>query len=166
MPPQRFWLRVIGGPGVVQTYIRSLGIRDFQMQDGERALGTDNTAQYRNWISPAAAVRLLERFASGHTLSPAATAFLLQTMIHTTTGPDRIRGKLPPSIVVAHKTGSSGTEAGLTPATNDIGIITLPDGRKLFLAVFVSGSRADLPTRDLVIAQIARTAFEEALRTR
>ena len=37
----------------------------------------------------------------------------------------------PAGAVVAHKTGTSGTYGGLTRATNDVGLITLPNGRHL-----------------------------------
>jgi beta-lactamase class A len=52
-------LRVIGGPPVVQDYVRSLGIAGFQLRDGEHALHRDPIAQFRNLIEPAAAVQLL-----------------------------------------------------------------------------------------------------------
>jgi beta-lactamase class A len=44
----------------------------------------------------------------------------------------------------------------VTSATNDIGIINLPDGRHIILAVYVQDSVADGPTREKVIADIAR----------
>lgn len=48
-----------------------------------------------------------------------------------------------------------------TPAaTNDVGIITLPDNRHLVIAVFVSNSTADEATREKVIARIARLAYD------
>jgi len=64
--------------------------------------------------------------------------------------------------VVAHKTGTGGTQNGITSATNDIGIITLPDGRDLAVAVFVSDSTADDATRDAVIARLAKAAWDRA----
>jgi beta-lactamase class A len=70
---------------------------------------------------------------------------------------------LPPGTVVMHKTGSSDTLDGVTAATNDIGLIELPDGRRLALAVFVTDSRADEETRDAVIARIAKEVYEAAL---
>jgi beta-lactamase class A len=81
-------------------------------------------------------------------------------MTDTASFPTRIKGLLPASTLVAHKTGSSGTENGMTAATNDIGIITLPDGRHLAIAVFVSDSKADASTRDSVIARIARAVWD------
>jgi beta-lactamase class A len=89
----------------------------------------------------------------------------MRFLIETTTGPRRIRGDLPPGTVVAHKTGSSGTERGVAAATNDLGIVTLPDGRHLAIAVFLTDSRADDAARDRTIARVARTAWETWVAT-
>jgi beta-lactamase class A len=157
-------LRIIGGPAVVQGYVRSLGITGFQLQDGEQGLHRDPTAQYRNWIEPAAAVQLLERLITNPPLSSEANDFLLQTLAASTTGPNRLRAGLPTGTVLAHKTGTSGEHDGKAEATNDIGLITLPDGRRLAVAVFVTDARASEATRDSVIARIGRAAYDEALR--
>lgn len=159
-------LRIIGGPSVVQDYIHSLGISAFQLLDSERDLDRDESLQYRDWIEPAAAVQLLERLVNNPPVSAAANSFLLQTLISTTTGPNRLRAGLPPGTVLAHKTGSSGTHGGMTAATNDVGLITLPDGRELAIAVFVTDSRADEDTREGVIARIAQAAYQEAITTK
>ena len=155
-------LRIIGGPAIVQSYIRSLGITAFQLIDSEKDLDRDESLQYRDWIEPAAAVQLLERLVHDPPISPAANAFLVQTLTTSITGPDRLRAGLPAGTPLAHKTGSSGTHGGITAATNDMGLITLPDGRKLAIAVLVTDSRADEPTRDGVIARIGRAAYDEA----
>ncbi len=49
-------------------------------------------------------------------------------------------------------------------ATNDIALITLPDGRKLAIAVLVADARAPFPVRERVIAQIAQ-AIDTAATT-
>lgn len=54
----------------------------------------------------------------------------------------------------------------MTFATNDIGLITLPDGRRLATAIFVTDSRADDDTRDAVIARIAKAAYDESIRAK
>jgi hypothetical protein len=41
-------------------------------------------------------------------------------------------------------------------AVNDIGIITLPDGRHIILAVYINDSLSDGSTREHVIADIAK----------
>jgi hypothetical protein len=50
-------------------------------------------------------------------------------------------------------------------ATNDIGIITLPDGRHLAVAVFLTDSRSDDAARDKTIARVARAAWETWVAT-
>jgi beta-lactamase class A len=159
-------IRLVGGPPVVQSYIRSLGISAFHLVYSERDLDRDENLQYQDWIEPAAAVQLLERLVNNPPISPVANAFLLQTMTDAVTGPGRLRAGLPPGTVLAHKTGSSGTHGGITAATNDIGLITLPDGRRLAIAVFVTDSRADEDTREGVIARIGRAAYDQAITTK
>jgi len=158
-------LRMVGGPAEVESYIHALGITGFHLEDGEQGLDRDPTAQYRNWMEPATAVELLERLATDPPLSSEANDFLLQTLTTSTTGSNRLRAGLPPGTVLAHKTGTSGEHNGKAEATNDIGLITLPDGRRLAVAVFVTDARAREATRDGVIARIGRAAYDEALRT-
>jgi beta-lactamase class A len=81
-------------------------------------------------------------------------------MTESTTGPQRLKGLLPVGTNVAHKTGTSGTEKGITAATNDIGIITLPNGKHLAIAVFVSDSPADEATREGTTAKIAKAVWD------
>jgi len=157
-------LRTIGGPEVVDKYIHSLGITGFHLEDGERGLARDVSVQFRNWFEPAAAVQLLRRINDNPPLSVEHTKTLLDWMEGSPTGPNRIKGLLPSGTAVMHKTGSSDTRGGITYATNDIGLITLPDGRRLAIAVFVTNSKADEATRERVIARIAKAAFEQASR--
>ena len=134
-------LRVIGGPGVLQQYLDSLGLAIHQ-QDSEHTLHGDQRLQYRDYAEPAAMVALLRLFADHSPLTPEHTALLNTWMLEASSGPRRIRGLLPAGTPVAHKTGSSGEEFGIIPATNDVGLITLPDGRRLALAVFVTDAHA------------------------
>jgi beta-lactamase class A len=156
-------LRVVGGPPAVNDYIASLGVQGFHCDGGEQELGSDPKAQYRSYFAPSGAVTLLLRVANNSPLNAEHTALLLDWMSHLANGETRIPAGVPAGTVVAHKTGSSGTHEGVTVATNDIGLITLPDGRKLAVAVFVTDARADSATRDKVIAQIAAAAYAAAL---
>jgi beta-lactamase class A len=102
----------------------------------------------------------------GRGLSASSRALLLQFMTQCATGPHRLKGLLPADTQVAHKTGTSGTVAGVTAATNDVGLITLPDGRHLAIAVFVSDSPADETTREAVIAKMSLAAWTWAKEQR
>jgi beta-lactamase class A len=81
-------------------------------------------------------------------------------MVDSTPGPKRLKGLLPAGTIVAHKTGTDTTRNGVTAATNDVGIITLPDGRHLAIAVFVKDSTATQDAREATIAKAARAAFD------
>jgi beta-lactamase class A len=157
-------LRVTGGPAAVDKYVKTLGIAGFHIEDSEAALHHDETKQYRNWFQPAAAVQLLRRLADNSPLNPEHTALVLMWMRDSTRTSGRIKGSLPAGVVSMHKSGSSGMDNGLAPATNDIGLIVLPDGRYLAIAVFVTDSKADDATRDSVIARIAKAAYDAATR--
>ena len=158
-------LRTIGGPTIVNDYMDSIGVSGFHLEDGEDGLAREVAAQYRNWFEPAGAVQLLRRIVDNSPLTPEHTRMLLQWMQETPNGALRIKGKLPSGTIVMHKTGSSGTRDGVTFATNDIGLITLPDGRRVAIAIFVTDSRANDDARDAVIARIAKAAYDEALQT-
>lgn len=153
--------RLLGGTNVVDQFIHDLGIRDIAIVATEEEMSRDWEVQYRNWSSPAAMCQLLSLFSSGKILSPARGSYLMQLMVNTSTAPDRLKGLLPKGTVVAHKSGSSGTnEKGLAAATNDVGIITLPRGRRAVVVVFVSDSTADEGARDRVIAGIAKIVWD------
>ena len=157
-------LGLAGGPEAVDTYIAQLGIPGFHLQDGERALHHQTALQYRNWFEPAGAVQLLRRIADASPLTPEDTKLLLGWM-HSTRA-NRLSADLPEGTLVAHKSGSSDVDAGLAHATNDIGLITLPDGSQLAIAVFVTDSTADQAAREKAIARIARAAYDAATHAR
>ena len=147
-------------PSQVNEFLRQLGVNDLVVLNTEAELSRDQQAQYRNWATPQSALHMLRLLHEGRGLSPASRALLLSWMTETKTGARRIRAKLPPGAIVADKTGTSGTVKGVTAATNDIGLITLPDGRHLAIAVFVSDSTAPQSVREGVIAKIAHAAWD------
>jgi beta-lactamase class A len=147
-------VRLVGGPLAVEHYMHSLGISAIQVRYSERDLDRNEDLQYQDWIEPTAAIQLLELLLNRPPVSPVANAFLLKTMDSSFTS-GRLRAGLPTGTPLAHKSGSSGTHGGITAATNDMGLVTLPDGRRLGIAVFVIDSRADDDTHEAVIARIA-----------
>ena len=154
-------LRQVGEPMIVTEYLRGLGVNNIVVANTEKELGQDTAVQYRNYAAPDAAVVLLRAFHEGKGLSKSSQALLLQLMTETTTGPKRIKGLLPNGTVVAHKTGTSSTVNGVTAATNDVGLVTLPNGRHMAIAVFVSDSGANDAVREGVIAKVAKATWTE-----
>jgi beta-lactamase class A len=156
-------LRLIGGPRAANDYIHSLGIEGIQIADTEKTIGRDTKAQYRNSAAPEALVALLRLLADRSPLSPASTQKLIDWMIDTPRGEHRIPGSLPQGTVVAHKMGTSGEDHGITHATNDIGLITLPCGQQLAVAVLIEDSPESEDAREGVIAEITRAIWAEAV---
>lgn len=153
-------MRKIGGAGKVMKFLKSIGISGIQVLDTEAEIGRNDSVQYRNWATPAAAVKLLYALYKGNELKPQSRQLLMTLMTETETGMNRLKGLLPKDAVVAHKTGSSRTVNGKTAASNDIGIISLPNGKHLLAAVFISDSYAAESVREKVIAQIARIGWD------
>jgi len=153
--------RLAGGTRIVNDFIHHTGVKDIAIVATETEMARAWNVQYGNWCTPDAMTALLELFIDGKILKPATTKILMQFMINTSTGPGRLKGLLPPGIPLAHKTGTSNTnDKGITAATNDVGIITLPDGKPLIISVFVKDAAADEPTRERVIARIAAAAYK------
>lgn len=157
-------LRVAGGPNVVREYITSLHVKGFHLEDGERELHRDVQAQYRNWFEPEGAVQLL-RTISDHSPLTAQHNSLLLGWMQPATPTGRLDGALPKGTIVAHKSGTSDVDHGVCHAFNDIGLVSLPDGRKLAIAVFITDSTADEAARKGVIARIGKAAYDAALRS-
>jgi beta-lactamase class A len=149
----------------VQKYIRSLGVKDMAIATTEIGQQVaDQSVQYKNWATPAAMTHLLKLLLTGKVLSEQSTALLMKYMIESTPGKNRLKGLLPAGTTVAHKTGTGGTVDGMTSATNDTGIITLPNGKHLAITVFVSDSHANEADRESTIAKIARAAWDNWAR--
>jgi len=156
-------LRLVGGPKAVNEYIAALRVSGFHLQDSEAVLHHEVSAQYRNWFEPAGAVQLLRRISNNSPLTSEHTDLLLGWMTPAVRT-KRLEGDLPAGTRVAHKSGTSDVDDGVAHATNDIGLIPLPDGRRIAIAVFVTDSTADESTREQVIARIARTAYDASLQ--
>ena len=180
-------LKLAGGPEAVTKKLRSIGIteqradrytseilRDFYgLQDKAspsvvtEAIAKDPTLLLkmtkpnmefekdpRDQSTPKAMLELLLAIDSGKVLSEKSRAFLLATMSRTYTGKDRLRGLLPKGTPVAHKTGTIGGVA------NDVGFITLPDGRRFAIVVYTKSSTTPVADQDRAIAEVSRTLYD------
>ena len=154
-------LRLLGGTDKVQERIHELGVRQIAIATTEMVQVANDTIQYRNWATPEAMNKLLQIFHNGTYLSESSRALLLKYMSISNEYFDRrIKGLLPPGTRLAHKTGTAGTYNGLTRATNDAGIITLPDGSHLAISVFVADSYDSQKKREMTIARAAKAAYD------
>jgi beta-lactamase class A PER len=152
---------LIGGPAALQQYFVELGISDVQIRINEFGLNAKFSAQYENWIKPAAALELLEKFYAAELLSSHSQQLLWEFMLETPTGQKRLKAGIGNDALLAHKTGTSSQDAdGLLAGINDIGIVQLPDGRAYAIAVFVRDSYESFDDTETLIAEISRKVYQ------
>ncbi|MDP1618001.1 class A beta-lactamase [Phenylobacterium sp.] len=114
----------------------------------------------RDTTTPRESLLFLAKLVRGELLSEVSTARLLTIMSETTTGKGRLAAGLPSGARLAHKTGTARTDLGMNPATNDIGVVTLEDGRQYVIAVFLAGSTLPDDEREAIFADLARSVAE------
>jgi beta-lactamase class A len=153
-------LEIAGGPVAVQRYLTELGIKDFIVADSEKEISKDWETQYRNSSTVDAALELLRVIYERRSLSESSNELLLRLMHDTEGSPKRLIRGLPPGAELSHKTGTGGTKNKITGATNDIGIVTLPDGRHIGIVVFITDSAAPAAVRADVTGKIARAVID------
>lgn len=148
-----------GGPAAVEACIHSLGIDEIGVGTDYRHMRNDSL--YRNWITPVSAVTLLYKFYSKKILSDTSHLTLWKAMVEAPNGKDRLPGLLPAGTVIGHKTGTAGRDtANVCTAFNDIGIMQLPDGRHVAVAVFVAKSPATDEENAKTIAGIGKMVWD------
>lgn len=178
----------LGGPAAIQRWLVAEGFEDFRIDRPIANLLLDTVglpvmagkspaqtmwaseapedvsaararfmADPRDTATPGGVAEFLYRIDSGKLLKPASRAFLLGVMGRTRTGNDRLKAGLPEGTKLEHKTGT------LSLVSNDAGIITLPNGKRIIVVVMVAGP-ADAKFRAQVIADVAKVVWEQLPR--
>ena len=151
-PATDLLLRDVGGPDAVHTWLQSNGITNIRVDRNIAQLlrAKRDLWDPRDSTTPLAMVTFLQRLHDGKLLKPNSRDYLLSLMKRCQTGKNRMRALLPWGTPVEHKTGT------LNGLTGDVGFITMPDGRRLAVAIFARGG-ADRPR---TIAEAARTIYD------
>ncbi len=168
-------LELAGGPAAVTAWLRGIGVEGMavdrstaeiseRIQAIMEAENLEDDPDYpaiptfdadpRDHATPEQMLRLLVLLDRGEVITPKSRDFLLAAMGRTVTGPARIRGLLPAGTPVADKTGT------LEGVTNDVGYVTLPDGRRFAVAVFTKGSTTPPADRERAVAEAARVLYD------
>ena len=145
-------LRNLGGPATVQTWMSFNGLSGIRIDRTIAQLLRDrrDLSDIRDSSTPHSMLALLRTVDSGKALKPASRSYLLSLMARCMTGRNRMKALLPASARVEHKTGT------LDGLTDDVGFITLPDGRRIAVALFARGGT----NRPQTIAQAARSIYD------
>lgn len=154
-------LKAIGGVKTVQAYLKQIGLPNIEVNNTEWEIFQSPNLIYSNKATPSDITSLLNKLYNQKLFSDSCFNFLWKTLSDCSTGNNRIRGRLPKETEVAHKTGTSfTTKEGITPAINDVGIITLPNGKHVAVAIFVSESRENRETNERIIADLTEIIWE------
>lgn len=153
-----FLLKTLGGALNVNEYIHSKGVTDICIKNNEQEIQSSWSVQFENWTTPKAMIQLLKQFNDKKLLLSDTHAFLWNVMAETSTG--SIRNKLPGNAIVVHKTGLSGyNDEKISAATNDVGIMSLPNGKLIAFAIFVTNSKEASEANADIIAEIAALLY-------
>lgn len=137
----------VGGPSVVQQWLRGIGDQVTQVVRVEPDLNEATPGDERDTTTPAQFAADLRTVLLGDALRPEDRKMLVETMAGTTTGAATIRAGVPTGWSVADKTGT-----GSYGVRNDIGIVTPPGRAPIVLVVMTSRSRADAKPVDALVA--------------
>jgi len=107
--------------------------------------------------SPVAMARALIALKRGTLVSRASTEFLLTRMAESKTGPERLKGGVPPGWRFAHKTGTGQNYLGATAGYNDVALMTAPDGVTYAVVVMIGHTTSSIPARKALMQAISST---------
>jgi len=144
-------LRNLGGPRTVQKWLEWHNVDGMRIDRTIAQLLRAKRDLYEDLDSstPLAMASFLKRLDKGELLKPWARNYLVELMAQCKTGSNRMKALLPAG-AVAHKTGT------LNGYSSDVGYVTLPDGRKVAIAIFARGGS----NRPRAIAEAARAVYD------
>jgi beta-lactamase class A len=144
-------LKDLGGPTAVHNWLRDNGVSGLRVDRTISQLLTSKRDLWdrRDSSTPVAMVDLLKRIYKAELIKPESRNYLLDLMSRCETGKNRMKALLP-GVPIEHKTGT------LDGLTDDVGFITLPDGRRVAVAIFARGGN----DRPRTIAESARAIYD------
>ena len=145
-------IRDLGGPGKLNNWLKENGVTGLRVDRTIAQLLADKRDLWdrRDSSTPMAMVDLLGRIYKAELITPQSRNYLLDVMSQCATGKNRMKALLPMGTPVEHKTGT------LNGYASDVGFISLPDGRRVAVAIFTRGG-ADRPR---TIAETARAIYD------
>ena len=145
-------LKDLGGPSAVHDWLQDNGITGLRVDRTIAQLLKSKRDLWdrRDSSTPVAMVQLLQRIYKAELIKPESRNYLLDLMAQCQTGKNRMKALLPFGTPVEHKTGT------LDGLTDDVGFITLPDGRRVAVAIFARGGS----NRPRTIAETARALYD------
>jgi beta-lactamase class A len=145
-------MATLGGPSAVDRWLRSHNLTGIRVDRTIAQLLGDrrDLRDVRDSSTPKAMLSMLRTIDTGSVLKPQSRALLMDMMSRCRTGSNRMRALLPAGARVEHKTGT------LSGYTGDVGFVTMPNGRRIAIALFARGGE----NRPAVIATAAKAIYD------
>jgi beta-lactamase class A len=146
----------IGGPQAFTTFMRSIGDGTTRLDRAERDLNANLPGDLRDTTTPRAMVDSMLRVFTQDVITVRSRALLIDWMMQSRTGLDRVRAGIPKSWQVGDKSGT-----GASGAVNDLAIAWPPERRPILIAVYMSESKLAVPELAAAHAEIGRLVVDE-----
>jgi beta-lactamase class A len=146
----------IGGPPAFTTFMRSIGDETTRLDRIETDLNANLPGDPRDTTTPRAMVDSMLRVFTQDVITVRSRALLIDWMMQSRTGLDRVRAGIPKSWQVGDKTGT-----GSGGAVNDLAIAWPPERRPILIAVYMSESKLAVPDLAATHAEIGRLVAEQ-----
>jgi beta-lactamase class A len=144
-------IKILGGPGGVTAFARSIGDTAFRLDRWETMLNSAIPGDARDTTTPAAMMNSLRKLALGEALAAPGRALLVDWLKRNTTGDTRIRAGVPAGWIVGDKTGT-----GAYGTTNDIGVLWPPGRASIVVALYFTQPDENAEARSDVLAAATR----------
>jgi beta-lactamase class A len=141
----------VGGPSALEAWLEANDVKGIHVDRtiAQLLAAKRDLFDRRDSSTPVAMVDLLKRIYKAQLIKPESRDYLLDVMAQCETGKNRMKALLP-GVPVEHKTGT------LNGLADDVGFITLPDGRRVAVAIFTRGGA----NRPRTIAESARAIYD------
>jgi beta-lactamase class A len=144
-------LQAIGGPAGLTKFARSIGDETTRLDRIEPELNVSKPGDERDTTSPAAMCNDLLRILTTDLLSEKSREFLQDWLLKNETGATLIRAGVPKDWRVGDKTGRSGQGT-----TNDVAVLYLPNGARIFVAIYSLAPSVSAEKRSEIVANVTR----------
>jgi beta-lactamase class A len=149
-------LKGIGGPSAFTTFMRTLGDEKTRLDRTELDLNANVPGDPRDTTTPRAMVDSMLRVFTQDVITMRSRALIIDWMMQSRTGVDRVRAGIPKSWQVGDKTGT-----GMNGSVNDLVLAWPPERRPILIAVYMSESKLPLANLVAAHADIGRLVAEQ-----
>lgn len=144
-------LAAVGGPPALTRFLRDQGDQVTRLDRMEPDLNEATPGDPRDTTTPGAMLASLHRLLIDTPLTPESHARLIDWLMDTVTGNEKLRAGVPSGWRVGDKTGMGGHGS-----TNDVAIAWPPGRKPVLIAAYLTDTGAGLPDRNGALAEVAR----------